>query len=254
MTVGYRDHFCTLINSYPHPLGLSKKRWVELQQSKNLCVYLEGCILRAQLKPNLVLKTELSKFKKGWLVADSVSIAIQVRMGDYMSVDEKFEFRNSSTRKKDQRIPSGALSLIWAAAQKYASSIMLKTGKKFASYFVMTDSQGALDEAKKVFGEQDLHYTVGSLRHSDLEFQDPTSKLRMLLDWFLLAEADVVVQGPWSTFLDKALVYSLYKQKVVRCQPFQDKVSIRSSIESQGNWACVESILQDSRKGPRALS
>ena len=255
MKVGYRDNFCRFVNSFASPIGLSERVREKMRQRKSLCIFLEGCILRGHLKPNRILQNKLNKIKNSWLKPDSVSVAIQVRMGDYISINKQYKKLGSDLMKsKDERIPPHVLNLFWVTAQAHASKDMIETSKKSVSYFLATDSRLALEDAKKVFPDQGIFYTFGNLRHSDLEVQDDSSEMKMLLDWFLLAEADIVIQGPWSSFVEKALVYSLREQQIVRCHSSEDdKIFNKNLIRRKDGWACFINNLQDTEKGPRAV-
>ena len=88
---------------------------------------------------------------------------------------------------------------------------------------------------------------------SDSESEDKSSAKKMLLDWYLLSEADIVIQGPWSSFVEKALVYSRKNQKIIRCHPLTNTETRKDWIVKLDGWACFQNLLKDTFKGPRAV-
>ncbi|CAL6338262.1 unnamed protein product [Bathycoccus prasinos] len=255
MGVGYRDRLCKLLHSVEHTallLGLTEQVIKNTQKKNKLCSFVEGCILRQVLTPNLELEGMLSDYRSMWFKNGTVSIAIQIRMGDHLSYHS---MGMQSTQRYDKRIPAKMLKVFWKAAELYAGMLRSHTHKEKISttYFVSTDNKLALEAAKQALGSRNIFFTEGSLHHSNSEFADRSSSRKMLLDWFLLSEADVVIQGPWSSFVEKALVYSRKKQKIVRCYPLTDTETKKDWIVRLDNWACFENLLKDTSKGPRAV-
>jgi hypothetical protein len=132
--------------------------------------------------------------------------------------------------------------------------MMRKTRKNHTTFFLATDSQIALESAKKAFKGQNFFHSSGKFQHSRLKTSDESSVYKMLTDWFLISKADVVVQGPWSSFVEKALVYSTLHQEIVRCHDQEESSSARASlVDPAKTWTCTHNILQDTPKGPRAV-
>jgi len=251
MKVGYRDKFCTYVSSSMDPFDLPEKYWKYLKKRKMLCTFLEGCILRNYIQPNNLLQTNINSFVKTWLKPDSISVALHVRMGDYVNIGEM-----GLEGKKDVRVPLSALDTFWHAALWKSKKLMRTTKKLHASFFLATDGQIALDSAKKAFKGQNFFHTIGKFQHSALK--QPSDELestyKMLTDWFLISKADIIIQGPWSSYVEKALVYSTLDQEILRCHAMDESIAVRTDFQVPNmTWGCTQNILQDTYKGPRAV-
>ena len=253
LDVGYRDQFCKVVRSNMSKLGLQSIHLKSLQKSKSLCVFLEGCILRHFLRPSRELSFAIRKIEAAWIRSDTISVAIQVRMGDYASISPSEQHILKTSY--DKRIPYSILDLFWDTAKEQAEKELHKRGKKFISFFVATDSTIASDDARRAFQEEDIHFTAGKLRHSDLGSTNRQTDLKMLADWYLISQADIVIQGPWSSYVEKALLNSARKQQIVRCHSLHDgsERKNRRIISQKGDWGCFANVLQDTLKGPRAV-
>lgn len=255
LDVGFRDRFCTMIrsNRVKLKLGLEKQVLKSLRKHKTLCVFLEGCIFKHFLRPNNELSSAISKVENAWRRIDTISVAIQVRMGDYASIGPSEQ--NILNTGYDKRIPNHVLDLFWDTAKDQAEKEVHKRGMKFASFFIATDSAIASDDAKKAFQELDVYFTTGKLRHSDLGSVDLDTDLKMLSDWYLISRADIVIQGPWSSYVEKALLNSARKQRIIRCRSLYagSELNNRRIVKYKGDWGCFASVLQDTLKGPRAV-
>jgi len=251
MKVGYRDRFCAVVQAQQLNIGLRKQYRVKLQKNNVLCVFLEKCILQEILRPKEELKISIANIRRKWLRKGSTSIAMHVRMGDYISV--KHEDQHFLKTGGDERVPKHALDLFWKTANLLAVKAFYETEKNLSSIFIATDNQFALEAANYALGSSNLYYSEGLFRHSDLDVRNDSSGLKMLTDWFLLSEADVVIQGPWSTFMEKALVYSNRKQRIFRCHVVLNKVNLGKAISHKNDWGCFENVLRDTFKGPRAI-
>ena len=251
MKVGFRDRFCTIVQAQQLDLGLTKQSRERLKRSRILCVFLEKCILQNVLRPKEVLKASIGKIQQQWLRKDSVSIGIHLRMGDYISI--KREDQHFLKTAGDERVPLHALDLFWEAVNLKVERVLKKKGEKNPSIFIATDNQVALDAAKYAISPGNLHYTEGVFRHSDLSYRNGSSSIKMLTDWFLLSKADIVIQGPWSTFIEKSLVYSNKEQDIIRCHILPQKVTHENLFSQKNGWGCFENVLKDTLKGPRAI-
>ena len=251
MKVDYRDRFCTLLMTHQIDLGLTRQQREQLTGANTLCVFLEKCILQNIIRPKEMLKRSIAKTKEKWMSTDSISIAVHVRMGDYISIEQ--EDQHILKTRGDERIPRHALAIFWETVNFKAKEMLSITGKREASIFLATDNQFALDDASHALGSGKVYHTKGSFRHSDLDHVNDSSTIKMLTDWFLLSEADVVIQGPWSTFVEKALVYSKRKQHIIRCHILPHRVNHTSLILQKNGWGCFENLMMDTIKGPRAV-
>lgn len=253
LQVGFRDHFCTTIRSNDAELGLPKQLLKNMRKERTLCVFLEGCILQNFLRPNQELSRAIREVEKSWLKNESVSIAIQVRMGDYTSISPEEQHILNTTY--DERIPYHILDLFWDTAKEQAEKEVQKRGMKYASFFIATDSALVREYARWAFREQNLHFTSGKFRHSDLDGLDRETNLKMLADWYLISLADLVIQGPWSTYVEKALLNSSKKQQIFRCHNLNGETKYMniSMVSYKDDWGCFINILQDTSKGPRAV-
>lgn len=253
MGVGYRDRLCKLLHSVePNALslGLSEQVIKKTQRKNSLCGFLEGCILHQVLTPSLELESILTDYRRMWLRNSTVSVAIQIRMGDRLSYHST---GIQGTQSHDERIPIKMLKMFWMAAKSYAATVRSREGQTSTTYFIATDNRLALEAAKQALGPRNIFFIEGSFHHSDSESEDKSSAKKMLLDWYLLSEADIVIQGPWSSFVEKALVYSRKNQKIIRCHPLTNTETRKDWIVKLDGWACFQNLLKDTFKGPRAV-
>ena len=251
MKVGYRDMFCTAVMAQQIDVGLTRQKREQLTRTNTLCVFLEKCILQNVVRPKVPLKISITKIKEKWMSNNSISIAAHIRMGDYISIEQ--EDQHVLKTGGDMRIPRHALDLFWKTVKFKAEEVLGKTEKSNFSIFMSADNQFALDDASHALGSGNVYHTKGSFRHSDLDYRNDSSAIKMLTDWFLLSEADIVIQGPWSTFVEKALVYSNRKQHIIRCHILPQMVNHESLILQKNGWGCFENVMKDTFKGPRAV-
>lgn len=255
MKVGYRDRLCRLIASpMKIDLGLSQKNVKQLHDSKILCVFLERCILREILSPSSTVLDAIHSVQNEWLKPDSISIALHLRMGDSISIAR--EDQHFLKTSGDVRIPLEVLDIFWESVKMLAKKYKYEnnTRKKAVSIFIATDSEISLEAAKTALRQEDLYYTSGIFLHSDLASRSDSSSIKMLSDWFLLSKADIVIQGPWSSFLEKALVFSSQTQQIIRCNEMKPGFTKhRKPFLKKHNWACFLSSLRDTIKGPRTI-
>ncbi|CAL6338011.1 unnamed protein product [Bathycoccus prasinos] len=251
MEVGFRDRFCTVIQAQQLDLGLMKRSREQLKRSRTLCVFLEKCILQSIIRPNEILRTSIAEIQKRWLSKDSVSVGVHLRMGDYISI--KQEDQHFLKTGGDERVPKQALDLFWETVNLKAERLLKETGRKSSAIFIATDNQFALNASKYALGSESIYYTEGLYRHSDLEYRNDSSTIKMLTDWLLLSKAEIVIQGPWSTFIDKSLVYASRKQHIVRCHILPQKLKKKYLISQRNGWGCFKNVLKDTFKGPRAI-
>jgi hypothetical protein len=169
-----------------------------LQKKRELCIYIESCILQGFLKTSAV-----DLMKQSSILQQHNLIALHVRTGD------AFAFQASATpNSKDERIPSKEIPIFFEAAKE--------VGKNFSKnpiYFLASDNLQVVEMAKSYFGQK-LVTVDGAPAHMDLETRYNTADYwKLILDWFILSESEVVIHGPWSTFTEKALVYKHFKKK-----------------------------------------
>ncbi|CAD5112632.1 DgyrCDS1847 [Dimorphilus gyrociliatus] len=121
-------------------------------------------------------------------------ICAHLRTGDSKSLVNDFDYENL-----------WAASAVWEFFEKKINSNVIYSNSKI---FVATDSQYLRDEAKKLFKDRILDIE-GAIVHLDLfygeknDICDATEKV--ILDWEILSECDVLVTLPWSTFSSTAL-------------------------------------------------
>lgn len=251
MHVGYRDRLCRLLLSPKFnkvSLGISYHSLSKKRKNRTLCVFLERCIMHQVVRPNVMLKNALNSFNKMWR-KNKILMAIQIRMGDYASYHDL----KQSSHNIDERVPPRALNIFWKAAKAYERKYISDGGADSIDYFIATDNNFALEAAKVAFGSENILHTRGNFQHSDSKSVDISSSLKMFLDWFLISEADIVIQGPWSTFVEKAIVFSAKKQHIIRCSNVKDVVNELNWIVKDDDWICSQNVLRDTRKGPRAV-
>ena len=252
MQVGYRDRLCRYLYSPKFSevsLGISEHYTSKKRKSRTLCIFFENCMLRQILRPSATLINALNDYQRIVRKDNRGFIAIQIRMGDYNSYKEVGQITHST----DERIPARALKSFWKAAKACTKKFTSVNGKRSIGYFIATDNELALEAARAALGSQNILFISGSLHHSDSKSADEHSLMKMLLDWFLLSEADIVIQGPWSTFVEKSIVFSKKEQRIIRCSSVKDNVSQLNLIAVEDDWACFQNMLKDTKKGPRAV-
>jgi hypothetical protein len=241
LNVHYRDRFCELVEHVNISRDLKfLPHEVEnlLRVRGELCLFLENCLLQGLLESRKHVDSHQTTFANGQDI-----VALHIRTGD------SFAFPNISV-SRDERIPLTQLHLFWKAAEKLGKM------RKHPLYYVASDNSQVIESAKVYFGDK-LCTSEGLPSHVDLNPMHGTSgSSKIIRDWLVLAEADLVVHGPWSTFTEKALIYNYYQKKrriIVKCTTEAlKKCSNESIVEESGDWFCVRSTLRDSSKGPRS--
>lgn len=241
LNVHYRDRVCDVVRDTRTGTSMKLLSYEVdhlLRTRGELCLFLESCMLRGLLGFS-------DRAHKGQDIHIQVQmIVMHIRTGDYVA------FRNISTTQ-DERIPLTQLPLFWRTAEKLGK---LKRNPKF---YVATDSVHVLDSAKARFGDK-LQYSQGIPSHSDLNpNHNNTDTKKILMDWLTLANAAIVIHGPWSTFTEKALVYNHFQQKerlIVKCaSKLSGKCPSESVIEESPEWFCTKSLIRDGPRGPASF-
>jgi hypothetical protein len=229
------------------PRALARK-W---QAHKELCVNVEACFLKHMLNPtSLVVKTIDTLLHSVDNFTDL--IAMHVRCGDQEMLstipksrveDHKVFFKeefNHKFSKDDSNIPHAVL----AAAQKLAHKLT-KKGRK-VKYFLATDSVRFLNRSKQIFGDDLITASeIGPIAHSS--YGALSSNLRTIVDFSILSLSNYTVSGPWSTFINTALLWGYRKDKeIIMCQS-------RKGKKVAGSIKCRQAKLEDYWKGPKPI-
>jgi len=146
-------------------------------------------------------------WKKINMLENQNVIALHIRMGD------KLAFSNIA-QSGDERIPWKELPLFFNAAIKVAENV------SNVLYFLATDNMQVIDMAKDYLGKK-LITIAGTPSHLDLmPAYNKTGFWKLIMDWLMLAQADVIIHGPYSTFVEKALIYNYFQKKermIIKC-------------------------------------
>lgn len=159
-------------------------------------------------RPQPVIQDRKNKFFRN--LGNSKLICAHLRTGDPQTIENDFDYKNI-----------WAIDAVWNFfKKKISSNIIYQT----ARIFVASDSQFVRDSAKKVFKDRIIDIE-GKIMHIDFGEDDGNcqSTIKVILDWEILTECDVLVTLPWSTFSATALNRNRHRNELYAWDYQNDK-------------------------------
>ena len=263
----YRDKICSLLS--PTALDNLSRSELDLRTAllrvflvnssqaeewyanRVICVRVVSCIFKNALEPTRVLRETLESVTSAVLVNEEL-ISMHVRLGDKEMLKAVAQKQKDIHFEKGRFLPMsfGIKMLEYALEYK---SILKARGKKIR-FFIATDTPSFLEVARKYLGSELLVVDgVGSIGLT--EYGDSDVMHRAALDFSLLSLADHVICGPWSTFVNTALLWGYSPTKNIFQCKYESYWSVSKGASSSAfkseAFSCRRTALRDYWKGAK---
>ena len=256
----YRDKICSILS--PNSLQNLSRRDVRFRSAllellqidasrekewydrKNICVLALSCLLKHTLKPTQMLRRMILEVTSS-LSAYEELIALHVRLGDKEMIGDVSQDRRDIHYDSDRFLPLSFGTNMLSHAIDIANS--LKSNRKSVRFFVSTDSPSFYKVAKERLGSELLATeSIGLIGLTEYGNEDVL--IRAAVDLAILSLSQNVVCGPWSTFINTALVWGYSSSKnVTQCK----YKHLHNLNYSETVFSCQPAELKDYWKGPK---
>ena len=249
----YRDKICSILSpasmsvlskkeqdfrtTLLHLFRINSSQATKWYEDRVLCVQVLSCIFKHTLQPTRILRETIVSATKG-VYKDEELISLHIRLGDKEMVKAITQKQTDIHYEKGRFLPMSFGIRMLEYAKEYGK--LLKAKGKKVRFFIATDTSSLTAIAKKSLGSSLLSLDdFGSIGLT--EYGNSDVLLRAALDFSILSLSDHVICGPWSTFVNTALLWGRSPtQNIFQCK-------------HEGDWSVFKGVRYDQIKNESIL-